>query len=315
MAPKQETKDPGSGSIYEKKPPRIINKDGSFNVLRKNKKQGRRTIFHHLINISWGKFFGYVLGWYVGLNILFALVYMTLGPDAIRVPVEDLGMPLFWRSFFFSIETFTTVGYGHMYPVGYLAHFISTIEALVGLLSIAVFTGLLYGRFSKPSARLIFSKKALIAPYKDGKSLQFRLVNKHSNVLVEVEATVLLVLTERDDRGTRLHYFNLELETNSILFFPLSWTVVHHITEDSPFHGFSYKEMMEQNAEILISVKGYDDGFSQYVFQRHSYTCNEVKWGARFVRPFQSKETGEVVLDVSKVSEWEELEMKKDLNL
>src|ERR1035438_9301601 len=193
-------------------------------------------------------------------------------------------MGRFLNTFFFSSHTLTTVGYGNIWPKTVAANFIAAFEGLVGVLGFAVATGLLFGRISRPSARLGFSENALIAPYQDGSSLQFRVVNRRSNSLVEANAQVLLMTVEREDGKPVRRYHQLTLERSSVLFLALTWTVVHPIDEHSPLHDKTAAELAGLQAEIIILIKAYDDTFSQNVISRHSYRHDQRPRGRRIDR-------------------------------
>ncbi|MEJ2006355.1 MAG: potassium transporter, partial [Cyclobacteriaceae bacterium] len=161
--------------------------------------------------------------------------------------------------------------------------------------------------FSRPSARLHYSKHAIIAPYGEkSTSLQFRIANMRNSNLMEMEATVMLMLVERGERGVlKRQFMPLDLERNQILFFPLNWTIVHVINESSPFYGKTSDDLEAMDAEILILIKGFDDTFSQSVHSRYSYKMDEVKWGARFVPPYDTQPSGDIHLFFDKIHETE----------
>ena len=261
-------------------------------------------IYQYLINISWTKFFLIVLSVYVSLNFLFAFLYYFVG-------VEDLAgsagnnLNNFLDAFFFSAQTLTTVGYGGISPKGLIVNIISALEALNGLMCFALITGLLYGRFSRPSARILFSNKAIIAPYRGISSLQFRIANQRHNTLMEIEARVLLVQIEKIENQFNRKYFELKLERNFVYFFPLTWTIVHPIDEDSPFYGKSETEIKAFEPEILILIKGFDDTFSQVVHSRFSYTASEIIWNAKFIRAFNNEENGEIIFNIEDIHKFE----------
>jgi inward rectifier potassium channel len=172
----------------------------------------------------------------------------------------------------------------------------------------AIATGMVYRRFSRPSARILFSNNALISPYKDGTALMFRIVNRRPNVLMEVEARVMLALDMDEGEETMRRYFNLKLETTSIHFFPLSWTIVHPIDDTSPMQNLSAEDMFRKKAEVLILMKAFDETFSQHVHVKFSYTADEIVWNARFIRNFKANTTGEIELDIDAVHDYEKLD-------
>ncbi len=304
MAKTRPTHNAGLGEKYLDESKRLINKDGSFNLKRTGNPFQARSLYQWLTAISWPTFLGLMLLLYIFVNALFACGYLVIGIEQLSGVNQQT--PRFWSAFYFSAQTLTTVGYGAMAPVGAWASMLAALEAFSGLTGFALVTGLLYGRFSKPSAKFLFSNNALIAPYKDGQSLQCRLVNVRSNIMMEVEANVLLSTLDKEN-GHR-QYYNLNLETNFIQFFPLNWTLVHPLTEDSPLNKCSLESLENLDAEILIRVKGYDDTFGQTVHVRHSYKYNEIIHGARFQKVYESDAEGNTLLALNKIHDYELLD-------
>jgi inward rectifier potassium channel len=177
------------------------------------------------------------------------------------------------------------------------------MEALLGLLAFAIATGLLFGRFSRPAARMAFSKQMVVAPYQSGSSLQFRVANRRSNNLMEIEARVMLMTVESSNGGPQRRYKPLSLERTSVQFMPLTWTVVHPIDEASPLWGLTANDLARLQAEFLILMKAFDDTFFQTVHVRHSYRYDEVVWGGRFVPAFEPSARGAMVLDLKRLSD------------
>ncbi len=280
---------------------RAINQDGSFNVRRQKTPWRDVHPYLYLINVPWPLFLGLVFVAYLAVNVIFALSYMALGPSALQGALADTPRDHFLTAFFFSAHTLTTVGYGTLAPRGTPANLLAAFEALVGLLGFAVATGLLFGRVSRPSARIGFSPKMLMAPYQNGDSLQFRIVNRRSNVLMNLEASLLLMTVE-GPRGQEVRrYQRLALERESVYFLPLTWTIVHPIDDDSPLKGWTVVDLEARQSEFLILIKGFDDTFSQTVHARFSYTWDEVVYGATFTKAFHMDPSGDVVLDVDQV--------------
>jgi inward rectifier potassium channel len=303
----RQAQDPGLGEKYFKHTKRIINKDGSFNIKRTGGGLSSINAFHYLINISWTKFLLIVFAGFVGVNLFFAILYQLAGIQNLSNATAGDGLQSFLNTFFFSVQTFATVGYGGIHPIGILSNIISSLESMTGILSFALATGLLYGRFSKPSAKIIFSDKAIIAPFKEGKALMFRVANSRENILMEMEANAMMTYLDKIDSRFTRKYYPLKLEIKFIYFFPLPWTIVHPIDEDSPLYGKTAKDLQELEAELLIMVKGFDDSFSQHVISRSSYKFNEIDWDVKFVRAYSTDESGETIVDLEKVSETERL--------
>jgi inward rectifier potassium channel len=282
---------------------RVINDDGNFNVRRRGTTWRDIHPYLHLVNMSWPKFLAALFLGYVLINTMFAAGYFVLGPDQLAGADAPTEVGRFLNGFFFSSHTLSTVGYGNIAPKGMAANVLATFEALVGVLGFAVATGLLFGRVSRPSARIGFSENMLVSPYQDGTSLQFRLVNRRANSLMELEAKVMLMTVETRDGKLQRSYKLLSLERPQVLFLPLSWTVVHPIDAESPLWGKTSDDLAKSQAEVLILIKGYDDTFSQTVLSRHSYRHDEILWNRRFAPAFFVDDEGALVLELKKVGE------------
>ena len=296
--------DPGLTQQYTGSLLRAINKDGSFNVVRRGDAGVIGNLYQHLVTMSWPRFIALVTAAYLAVNFLFAGLYLALGPDALHASERDLGLSGFSRAFFFSVHTLTTVGYGALYPYGLGANAVSAVEAALGLMGFALATGLLYGRFSRPSAKIVFSEKMLVAPFRDIDSLQFRIANQRRNVLMELEASLVLMTVEQDASGQLKRKFaELKLERSKITFLALTWTLVHPIDDASPLSGKTAEDLERLQAEVIILIKGFDDSFGQVVHTRYSYRWDEVEWAAQFVPAFEVASAGHLVLDVARVGE------------
>lgn len=298
---KQESFDPGLTTQFSGALRRAINRDGTFNVHRKGTRLRDVNVYLKLIDTTWPRFLLIVLAAFLLINVIFAGIYLALGIEHLQGVEPEMGA--FVNAFFFSIHTLTTVGYGNIYPRGVAANSVSAIEAATGLMVFAIGTGLLYGRFSRPSARILFSDHALIAPYQDGASLQFRVTNARSNVLMDLEARVLLMTVEPVGGKLKRDYVELPLERRRVYFFPLTWTVVHPIDSASPLYGKTAQDLARTSSEILILLQGFDDTFSQVVHARYSYRHDEILWGAKFVQAFHVNPEGDLVLDVNRIHE------------
>jgi inward rectifier potassium channel len=304
MAIPQPSFDPGLTQQYTGALLRTINKDGSFNVRRRNGNTIFGSVYLHLVRMTWPHFLATVAGAYLVVNTIFALLYLSLGPDALHASERNLGLGGYARAFFFSVQTLTTVGYGALYPYGLPANVLAAVEAAMGVMGFALATGLLYGRFSRPSARLVFSDKMVMAPFGDGQSLQFRIANQRRNVLMETQADMMLMTVEKDASGQlKRKFVDLALERRQVYFLALTWTVVHPIDETSPLFGKSAEDLQRLQAELLILIKGFDDTFSQVVHSRYSYRWDEIEWGARFAAAFEIAPAGHMVLDVAKIGD------------
>jgi len=290
--------DPGLTQKFDRPLRRIINKDGSFNVQRVGTTWRDFHPYLHLTNMAWIPFLALLFLGYLTVNTVFAAIYYVFTPGQLQGAAVS---EAFWNDFFFSAHTLTTVGYGNISPVGVGANLVASFEGLLGVLGFAVATGLLYGRVSRPSAKIGFSPNAVITPYQDASSLQFRVVNLRSNSLVELEARVLLMTVERNGNSSRRSYSMLKLERENVQFLPLTWTIVHPIDNESPLRGKTAEDLDRLQAELLILFKGYDDTFNQTVITRYSYRHDEIRWDKRFAPAFYVNDDGDAVLEVHKV--------------
>src|SRR3954462_9019548 len=263
---------------------RLLNRDGSFNVARR----GLGVLegwapYHLLLTMTWPRFFALVAVVYIAINLLFAATFAAFGADALTGALEHGHGGTFARAFFFSVQTFATIGYGQVAPQGLGPNLLVTFEALVGLMFQALATGLLFARFARPTAAIAFSRNAVIAPYAGGRSLQFRIANRRRAEIIQLEAQVLFSLLEPDARGRRVRrYHILPLERNKVTFFPLSWTIVHPIDESSPLANRTAADLERAEAEILVLLSGIDEALEQTVHARSSYQAHEIVWNARF---------------------------------
>ncbi|HEY4799004.1 MAG TPA: ion channel [Bacteroidia bacterium] len=301
--------DLGLGTKANSSSIRSLNKDGSFNLKKKNVPLSERVNFYHsLVTMSWTKFFVLLLSAYIVVNFLFAAVYMLIGVEHLTGVEGTTDFDKFLEAFFFSSQTLTTLGYGRIAPVGALASTVAAIESMLGLLAFALATGMLYGRFSKPTAKIKYSRHAVISPYKGINAFMFRVVNPRDNELIEVEVSVTLSL-QRKDSSLRDFYL-LDLERKKVIFLPMTWTVVHPISDSSPLHNLSKEDMMEKGAEFIVLMKSFDETFSQTVYSRSSYKSDEIIWGAKFVYAM-GQEDKKLTVDIGKIDETEKAELNR----
>jgi len=305
----ERDQDLGFGSVVSRDSrERLLNRNGTFNVVRSGLGWIEALAPHALLRISWTRFIVLVVVLYVGLNVLFALAFMACGADALLGPGSGmLGGP-FSRAFFFSIQTFATIGYGQIGPNGMAANLVVTVEALVGLMYQALATGLLFARFARPGTEILFSNLAVVAPYGNGLSLQFRIANLRRTEIIELEAQVLFSAMEPDGRGGTVRRYRLmTLERNKVVFFPLAWTIVHPIDATSPLTGKTGEELARTQAEILVLLSGIDETFEQPVHVRSSYTSDEIIWNARFKSMYLPFAAQPLRVDVKRLHEIERI--------
>jgi len=299
--------DLGFGSVVSRESrQRLLNRDGTFNVEREGLPfLHSLAVYHYLLNITWPRFLAYVIAAYVVTNAIFAAAFLACGPGALTA-FHGQSMPdQFSDAFFFSVHTLATIGYGNIAPANAAANVVVTVEALVGLLGFSVVAGIVFSRFARPVAQIAFSENAIIAPYKNTRALMFRIVNRKTNEIVELSATVLLTRRKDGVDGAR-EYVALKLERERVVFFPASWTIVHPIDDGSPLAGVDDAALRASETEILILLNGFDETFSQTVHTRSSYKAEEIVWGARFKPMFNSpKADGTLSVDIRKLSDYD----------
>ena len=280
--PGAEPGDLGFGSVIaQASRRRFLNRDGSFNVER----TGLRFFesispYHFLITVTWPRFFALVAAGYVVTNAVFATAFVACGPGALAGPdaVPTLGAR-FAQAFFFSVQTLATIGYGRVAPVGTAANVFVALESLVGLVGFAVVAGIAFARFARPNTQIVFSRVAVVAPYRGITGWMFRIANARSSQLVEVEAKISMSWRGKDGRR---EFDELPLERHRVSFFPLSWTVVHPIDAASPLSGMTEADLRAADAEFLVLLTGFDEASAQTVHVRSSYKADEVVFGVKF---------------------------------
>lgn len=296
--------DPGLTQSFTGRIGRTITPDGSFNVRRAGGRFQDAGYFLYFMNLRWPAFLVQVPLIYIGVISVFAGLYLAAGVENLQGAAAASTAQAAAVAFFFSVQTFTTVGYGHIAPAGLLTSSIAAVEALCGILSLAVATGLIFARFSRPTAHLAFSRNALMAPFQDGQALMFRLANRRPNVLREIEVKLILMTVDPVKGVLRRSFVPLPLERESVEVLPLSWTVVHPIGEGSPLWNRTSDQLDAQQAELLVLVKAFDDTFSQTVHAQISYTAADLVWNASFAPAFSVNPQGEFVLDLARLNDY-----------
>lgn len=291
----QEKRDLGFGTVLSSRPGlRLLNRDGSFNVRRRTTRWWRRVnSYIGLLTTPWKWFFAYLALGYLVMNLIFAALYKACGPGALVGATDGS----FLSAFFFSVETFATIGYGNIAPATLAANIVVTVESLVGLISFALATGIIFARFARPTANIVYSNHAVIAPYRNITAFMFRIINGRENELINLGARLLLTRFEDIDGRRQRRYHYLTLERDNVAFFPLNWTIVHPIDEDSPLWGWDQQRLLESNAEFLILLTGTDETFAQDVHSRSSYHAAEVLWNMRFA-PLLPGDGGPATVDM-----------------
>jgi inward rectifier potassium channel len=287
-APDDPSSDLGFGRVLSsQRELRLINRDGSFNVERRGRGLRSFLAYSNLVSTTWSRFFLFVAVAYLLLNGFFALLYDACGPGGL-VSTLNIGISSpFLKAFFFSIHTSATIGYGTIVPVGVPTNILVAFESVVSLLGLAVVTGLVFARFSRPIADILFSQNAVMSWIGNLRAFEFRIINSRNNQIIDLHCRLLVSRFETNASGAAVRrYYPLNLERESVVFFPLSWTIVHIIDKESPLYGVTRDELCASGAEFLIMLTGMDETFSQVVNARSSYRAEEIIWDAKFTDIF-----------------------------
>ena len=290
---------------------RFINRDGTFNLRKEGVNFLKRfSIYHKMLTMPRWKFIAVLVLFYFLINLTYSFLYMAVGLEGLQGVVATTMWGRFKEAFFFSTETFTTVGYGRVNPVGDGANVVAAIEAMSGWLSFALATGLIFGRFSRPQSFLVFSDLALISPYQGKTGLMFRFAPyKDNHTLTDVQIRVNIGLKMMQTNGNAEYvYYDLILERSRVESLPMNWTVVHPIDEHSPLQGFMPEDMEAADVEIYVLIRGFDDVYSNFVQQRTSYTYHEIRFDGKFIPMYRESEDGKTtILELQKLNEFRDL--------
>lgn len=293
---------------------RFLNKDGTFNLKKRGWPLLKRVSFYSsLLELSWFQFLAIIIIFYLLANVFFTLIYLAIGTHQLGGFLSTTRWGHVKEVFFFSTQTFTTVGYGRINPIAEGADIIASVETLSGWLFFALVTGLLYGRFTRPQAYIAFSDKALISPYKEITAVMFRMVpykDNHSLTDVRLSVNASIIISENGKDEYR--FFSLALERSRIDMFNMNWTVVHPLDENSPLAQFTKEDFEASDIELIVQITGFDPIFSNNVTQRTSYTMKEFVYGARYQPMFHESEDGNTtILELDKLNAYEKVALNK----
>jgi inward rectifier potassium channel len=295
------------GKLSERSRARLLNRDGTFNVRRNDFSPFHPyNAYNTLLSLPIPRLLALTAAGYVVTNVVFAALYWLAGADALA-GAAAAPLQRFADCLFFSVQTLATIGYGRIVPNTPAANVLVAVEALVGLLGFAVLSALLFARFTRPTAKIRFSRNAIVAPYQNGWALMFRLVNLRNHDLTDVRAVVSFARWS-DEHGTRRRRFDqLTLERDSIIFMPLHWVIVHPIGEGSPLRGFSAQSLADSDPEIVCLITGDDETFAQTVHAKASYDKTDIIWGARFLEMYLA-DTDHVAIDLTRLHDFERVQ-------
>lgn len=302
----EDLKEFGFGTKVYEANQRLVTKSGRSNVKRKGLSfLDELSFFHSLITMPWWKFNLLVASAYLTLNLFFAVLYYYIDIADINGMVASNNFERFMEAFFFSTQSLTTVGYGRLNPVGMVDSTIAAFESMIGLLGFALATGLLYGRFSRPVAKMLFSDVAVIAPYRGMEGFMVRFANKRKHDLIEVEAQIIYTWVAIENGKEVRKFENLNLEIKRISVLSATWTLVHPIDDASPMKDLGKPELEARNVEVLVNIKAFDESFSQTVYTRSSYKYNEIVTGAKFISAISPNPDGSILVELDKISSYE----------
>jgi inward rectifier potassium channel len=258
-----------------------------------------RDPYHLMLTIPWLGFIGIVSLAYILINLIFACLFLLGGDCIVGAKPGD-----FSDAFFFSVQTIASIGYGVMSPGTTYAHIIVTIESIMSLLTIAVVTGLAFARFSKPTARIMFSDIAVVDLFDGIPTLTFRAANQRHNQIVEAQIQVYLLRDEKSKEGTFLRrFYELKLLRSRTPSFTLTWNVMHPIDEDSPLYGQTLESLTKSRSQITVSISGTDETVAYNIHARHIFSPNEILWDHRFVDMVYKSPNGDRYLDYTHFNE------------
>jgi len=275
----------------------IFTPDADLQYVRKGLAIDRwHDVYHSLLRARWISLFGLLVAFFLLLNCFFALAYLLLGDGIANVRPGS-----FTDVFFFSVQTIATIGYGVMAPKTLAAHLVVTVEVLCGFITLAVVTGLTFAKFSRPTARVMFSNVAILSPRDGVPSLFFRMGNARGTTLVEAHAHVVFSRNEVTLEGESVRrFYDLPLTRQENMLFALSWTVIHQIRDGSPLLGETSESLAADEAAVVVSVTGLDEVLGQTVHARHAYDAGHILWGRRFVDILSVDAEGRRVIDYSR---------------
>lgn len=304
----KDNPDTGFGIQANQLGERFVRKDGSFNMNKTGWPLWKRvTLYSYILRLSWLQFFLLIVAFYVVVNAVFTLMYWLAGFENLTGLLARTSWGRIREVFFFSTQTFTTVGYGRINPVRQITDIIASVEAMSGWMFFALVTGLLYGRFTQPKAYIAFTEKALVSPYRGGWGLMFRMVPyKQDHYLTDARIVVNVAFMVMEDEKPVYKFYELKLERSRVDALSTNWTVVHPLDNDSPIVNFTAEDMAASDLELYVQVTGFDHIFSNTVIQRTSYIYSEIVWNAKFKSMYRESMNGQVtVIELDKLNSYE----------
>ena len=291
-------------------PRTISTRAGQLEFLKINAGKEWRDIYQWVLSLTWSRFAALIAGVYIGINLLFAALY-SLGGDC----VAGMKPGLFLEAFFFSVQTLATVGYGHMYPQTPYAHVVTTIEIISGMFWLAVMTGLIFVRFSRPTARIVFSDSVVIAPFNGQPTLMLRVANLRSHSMVEAEFRIMFTRDEPllEDGEMFRCFHALKLHFDRLIVFPAALTLRHTIDESSPLYGETPESLEANRALLMASVVGVETVIPAAVQSQQDYSWRDIRFGEHFVDIYTDHGDGRLTVDYARIHETEVKQLRSEV--
>jgi len=264
-------------------------------------KQDLRDTYHWMLGLSWPRFAAFILVIYLAVNLLFSIFYYV-GKPCIN------GAETFADDFFFSVETLATVGYGHLYPDSLYGHIVATVEIMIGMFGMAVITGLIFVRFSRPTARLIFSRNLVVSSFDGQPALMLRVANLRHQAMAEAEFRVMLIRNEMVKEGEMMRrFYALPLQFDRLITFPVAITIRHIIDEKSPLYGLTAEDLKASDARVLASIVCIDTVIPAPIQSQQDYTWRDIHFGHRFVEIYTDLDDNKFTVDYGLLHEIEKV--------
>ena len=256
-------------------------------------------IYHRLLGLSWPRLGGLFMASFLSFNLTFAALF-RLDPDGLALESTNHAIPLFWRDFFFSVHTVATIGYGNVYPQSFYANAVVVAEITIGIFFFALTTGIVFARFSRPTARILFSSVAIVRRVDGVPTLMVRAANQRHNLIYSATVQVSVLRDEQIDGRTMRRFIDLALERDKNPVFALTWTIMHRIDQDSPIREWVEHQSRIGNAEIVVVLSGTDAASGQAIHGRYAYRAEDIRWDKRFADILSSDPDGVRTIDYAR---------------
>jgi inward rectifier potassium channel len=275
---------------------RLLKKNRRMEVRAVGSRSSLADLYHAMLRVSWPMLCLLFAASFILFNLVFAFIF-TFDEAGIFWGRQPIDGGLLWRAFIFSVDTMTTVGYGNMAPISHFSNVVSAIELALAMLFFALVTGMAFARFSRPTARILFSKVAVIAPFDGVPTLMLRCANQRHNMIFEAHASMSLILDEASECGPMRRFYDLKLVRQSSPVFALTWTIMHPIDDESPLRPWLEQQAAPAGSDVLIVVSGTDDRTGHTMYGRHAFSARDLRWNMRFTDILGQTSDGQRTID------------------